>query len=240
MIHWATASEADAAGAALETPEGWLAPSEAGFLAGLRFPKRRRDWLLGRLAAKRVVQSFLAGRGTEVPLAAIAIEREPSGAPLVRINGAPVPELGPGQLSLSHSHGVAVAALSPTPGTRIGVDLERIEPRAAGFVADFLSDDECRQVARAGDSRDRVVTTLWSAKEAALKALGTGLDVDTRRVRVSLGDEAEPWRSLTVIAPAADRAGVVLEGSSLPLAEFVLTYVTSSTPMDPAFPERKA
>jgi 4'-phosphopantetheinyl transferase len=237
LILWSTERAAGGAASALETPGTWLAPGEERFAAGLRFPKRRRDWLLGRLAAKRLVQRFLAERGGEVLLTAITLEREPAGAPLVRVNDMAVPDIGPGQLSLTHSHGVAMAALSLTPGTRIGVDLEHVERRSPGFADDFLSDDErCRvRSASAGEARDRVVTTLWSAKEAAVKALGTGLSVDARRLQVTLGDEDEPWTPLTVTAPAAEPAvgAIVLDGSWRRLDDFVLTRVT-------AVPERKA
>ncbi|MCZ7667962.1 MAG: 4'-phosphopantetheinyl transferase superfamily protein [Chloroflexi bacterium] len=61
--------------------------------------------------------------------------------------------------------------------------MERIASRSPEFVTDYFTKEEQVLVDRASaDMRDVAVTAVWSAKEAALKALHLGLTVDTRAV----------------------------------------------------------
>jgi 4'-phosphopantetheinyl transferase len=113
--------------------------------------------------------------GDEAPgLRGLVIDREPDGAP--RLRDYPV-----WSLSISHSQGKALAAL--LKGGVVGADLERVEGRAAVFVEDYFTEAERAAVGMvpAGE-RDGWITGIWSAKEAALKALRIGLGVDTRAV----------------------------------------------------------
>jgi 4'-phosphopantetheinyl transferase len=67
--------------------------------------------------------------------------------------------------------------------TRIGADIEKVERRSQGFVEDYFTPRERDQVLAASPAaRDTLTTLIWSAKEAALKALRLGLTVDTRSV----------------------------------------------------------
>jgi hypothetical protein len=69
----------------------------------------------------------------------------------------------------------------------------QVEARSEGFIADYLSADEQALVARTSPAeRSALVTLFWSAKESALKALRTGLRLDTRCVTVELHDSAQP------------------------------------------------
>jgi phosphopantetheinyl transferase len=69
----------------------------------------------------------------------------------------------------------------------LGCDLELIEARSDSFIADYFTEYEQTIIAQGrGDQRDQLVTTLWSAKESALKALQVGLRVDTRSVQIRL------------------------------------------------------
>ena len=81
------------------------------------------------------------------------------------------------------------------PHTALGCDLEEIEPRSAGFVADYFTQREAAAVAAVpATARDIAVNLLWSAKEAVLKARRTGLRSDTRSVEleVDLAGTREP------------------------------------------------
>jgi phosphopantetheinyl transferase (holo-ACP synthase) len=71
--------------------------------------------------------------------------------------------------------------------------MERIETRGWEFVDDFFTPDEIAQVRETSlAERDTLVTAIWSAKEAVLKALHVGLTVDTRCVSVTLDTRLLP------------------------------------------------
>jgi 4'-phosphopantetheinyl transferase len=184
-VYWVEQAETD-----VPKTNEWLCAAEITRLNSLRFLKRRGDWRLGRWTAKRAVAACLNWPPYLQVLAGIEIRATPSGAP-----DAIVASLGtPMVVSLSHCGGRATCAVS-TSGVRLGCDLEVIEPRSEGFVADYFTPEEQALVAMAPSAeRPEVVTLLWSAKESALKALREGLRLDTRSVTVSL-IEGAPQRS---------------------------------------------
>jgi 4'-phosphopantetheinyl transferase len=174
-VYWVQQAEID-----VPVDNDWLSRREKLRLETFIFPKRRLDWRLGRWTAKC---AFAACQ--QLPLrpdifAGIEIIAAPSGAPEVFVAG----KLEPVTLSLSHRSGVALCAVTLSP-TRLGCDLELVEPHMEGFVADYFTVEEQARVAhtRAGE-RTRFVTLLWSGKESALKALHEGLRLDTRYVSV--------------------------------------------------------
>jgi 4'-phosphopantetheinyl transferase len=88
-----------------------------------------------------------------------------------------------------------------SPDGAAGCDVEVAEPRSDAFVRDYLTPAEQQVVAAAGAGRDTAANLIWSAKESALKVLGTGLRRDTRSVEVSLDDLRPPprtWSGLRV------------------------------------------
>jgi 4'-phosphopantetheinyl transferase len=160
--------------------DNWLSTSERGTLAGMKVPKRRADWRLGRWTAKQAASLQLAPDHNS--LAAIEVLPAASGAPEVFLHHQPAPV----SISLSHSNGVAACAVAPA-GSFVGCDLEVIEPRSDAFLADYFTAAEQQIIAGSSDAlRDLVVTALWSAKESALKAMREGLRLDTRAVSVWL------------------------------------------------------
>ena len=198
----------------------WLSEREAGYLATIRFTKRRTEFLLRRHTGKLAVAA-VAGLATDAAtLARIEILNRLTGAPYVQVDG----ERAALDISLTDRAGWAVALVgsegSMAAGT-LGVDLEIVEPRSAGFLSDFLTPAEQEYVGTHADETDRhaAANLIWSAKEAALKVMRVGLRADTRTVEVSLDDRPDPdgWRSLAV--PARRRAAVprlVAPGHRLP------------------------
>ena len=169
---------------ALPAGEQWLAPGEATILAGLRYTKRRTEYLLRRYVTKQAVASVIGEATDPGVLARIEVRNAPSGAPYVVVDGDPL-ALG---VSISDRAGWAVCVTCPSDSPAVGCDLELVEPRTPGFVADFLTAAEQRLVAArpAGDERDAAANLIWSAKESALKVLRTGLRRDTRSLEVAL------------------------------------------------------
>jgi 4'-phosphopantetheinyl transferase len=181
----------------------WLAPDEAARAAGLRFTKRRAEYLLRRLTAKCAVAAVAGLPRDAESLARVAVRNAPTGAPFVLLDGAP----SGFEISISDRAGWAVCLVSPAGSAGpVGCDLELIEPRSAGFLRDFLTDAERAHVAAQPDGGARHVAAnlLWSAKESALKVLGTGLRRDTRGIEVSLPDRPDgpdgDWAALAVRA----------------------------------------
>jgi 4'-phosphopantetheinyl transferase len=177
-----------------EPPSGVLSRKEAETLNGLRFLQRRRKWLLGRVAAKKLIEEAFGAAAQ-----AITIANEPSGAPYAEIEGQGRIDRA---LSISHRADWGLAALGDPGVIALGVDVETIEPRDDSFIADFFTPEEVAAVSRAGGERDLAIARTWSAKEAALKALGVGLRVDTRAIHVSEtgGDVADGWAPIAVAA----------------------------------------
>lgn len=152
-----------------DEPSAWLAPDELAELRSRGLPRRVRDRIAGRIAAKRA----LTGLTGVAPLE-IRIDTAPSGAPVARVPGHPDVSV-----SLSHREGHAVAIA--VPSGRIGVDLELVEPRPAHFAATWLTLRE-RRLCGSDELRQ---TLVWCAKEAVLKALGTGMALSPHQIEVT-------------------------------------------------------
>lgn len=180
MLYWLLQSQSAHPDLARNrVPPGLLAPPEARRLQAITSAERRRDWLLGRWTAKRLLRQMIEKEeGVAVPLDALVIETSPGGAPHTAFR---TPLTGRGfTLSISHCRGLALCAATAVAGVPLGVDLEWIEPRPAGFVDDLLTESEAALLGHS--SRATHVTAIWSAKEAVLKALGLGFHLDPRAV----------------------------------------------------------
>lgn len=202
-------------------PAGLLSEAEAMRFAALKTQKRRRDWLLGRWTAKHLIQQLVWQKRSEwLPLAAVSIVNDADGVPLVN---------GQYALSISHSHGYAFCAV--TEGGVIGADMERIEPRIKHFAADYFTADELDRLPLTdGRLRDTMITAVWSAKEAVLKALHLGLSVDTRAVHCLMEPAVQPeqWRpfAIQVDGQRIGRPAPSLTGWWCTMDSFVLTIAT--------------
>jgi len=168
----------------------WLSPHERERIAGMRIAKRRQDWRLGRWTAKNAVAAFLELPVNPSTLAAIEIRPADSGAPQVVFKNEPAAI----SISISHRDGCAACAIA-SAGTVLGCDLEVVEPRCDAFVTDYFTPEERELVTQTPEAeRFRILALLWSAKESTLKALRSGLRLDTRCVAVELGvDSAAPF-----------------------------------------------
>jgi 4'-phosphopantetheinyl transferase len=137
---------------------------------------------LGRWTAKRLLQAALfRDRGRVSPLNGLEIQAAADGAPQAIYDQDGQRLAGP-TISLSHAGKRALCALSPS-ASRLGADIERVEPRDARFVEDYFAPEEIELVEQVRPAlHDLHVSAIWSAKEAVLKALRVGLTVDTRAV----------------------------------------------------------
>lgn len=200
---WTAQGERD-----LPRSEEWLTRHEAEHAAGLRFAKRRVEYLLRRWVCKHAVASVLDLSTEESSLARIEVGNRPSGAPYVTVDGAS-PAL---DVSMTDRSGWAVCLLSRASGP-VGCDLEVVEPRSENFVTDFLTAAEQAYVHSGGMDPHAAANLVWSAKESALKVLQTGLRRDTRSVEVvvppvagtAFDDAHAGWAPLEVHTAEGDR-----------------------------------
>jgi 4'-phosphopantetheinyl transferase len=164
-----------------------LSERERAIEAAIRIEKRRRDFLAGRIAAKRAIQ-----RSIGCPFARISIlassDRVTHGRPEVAIDGVLRPDL---TISISHSGDLAAASMG---GGRVGFDLETVERRDRSFEAIAFTERELASLrSLEGRTRDVAVTRLWCKKEAIAKWKGVGFRaafselVDPDRARIEEG-----------------------------------------------------
>jgi len=202
VIHWLIQTQA--AHPALVQgvpPSGLLGAEETAVFNKFKFLKRRQDWLLGRWTAKHLLQELIHQKhGGVVALDAIYILGGEDGAPQVQLKSeAAIPD-SKFTVSISHAQGRCFCAALERPNWPLGADIEHIEPRPKNFTANFFTKKEQAFIQRSRpELADTLVTTIWSAKEAALKAIRQGLRLDTRSVSCqieALGALPEAWTAL--------------------------------------------
>ncbi|MFG2681652.1 4'-phosphopantetheinyl transferase family protein [Streptomyces sp. NPDC048392] len=181
----------------------YLTSFETERAAALRAPRRRQEWLAGRLALKHAVSAHGARHW--------GLVREPGAIEVHTVAGGiqagrPVVD-APVEVGLTHSGDFALAVCGPHA---IGVDLEHDRPMPPTLAR--LLDLECDPRAPSPDARRLAAmppTLRWTCKEAVLKYYGFGLRVDAGEVALTgwLPDGRFVWRpggGLLRHAPAAE------------------------------------
>jgi acyl transferase domain-containing protein/phosphopantetheinyl transferase len=134
-------------------------------------PRRRRQWLNGRVAVKDAVRALVWQTLGERPFypKSILVQNRESGQPFVTPHiRRDFPESL--QVSIAHKDLFAVAAAGDGP---VGVDIERIEAREESFVRTAFTAEEIALLPVT--DRDVWITRFWVAKEVIAKQMGTGL-----------------------------------------------------------------
>lgn len=162
----------------LAAGESLLSHEELSRADRFHFEHDRRRFVIARATLRRV----LAGC-TGIPATALPITAGEFGKPALD------PGCGPVHFNLAHSEDRALIAVSRD--SRIGVDLEAIghEPRLPELARSIAAPTELAQLAGLPDeaARSRALLRIWTAKEAFLKAIGTGLQIAPGRLEVSAG-----------------------------------------------------
>jgi 4'-phosphopantetheinyl transferase len=180
--------------------EALLTSAEQAWFRAFRIPKRRREWLGGRLAAKQLI----AERHGLLPLTrfhrieTVSTPDSARGKPRYWVDGQP----GAFDLSISHSRGVAVAALAQKTGEQVGVDVEGVEARSPGLQRLALTHEEQHRLAACtGEHRWQTLASIWVLKEALCKALGSSLFRLMSSVSVHLGEDGQLSQFVPVANP---------------------------------------
>ena len=176
-------------------------------------PRVRGQWLLGRVAAKDAVRHGVwddgAVTGPCYP-AQIRVRNHPNGRPY--LEGVHGTELPPYELSLAHSGEVGVALIRRAA---VGIDVEQVVPRDQAAYDAALTTTErellSTLVAAAGpatprdEAEARWFTRFWTAKEAAAKAEGTGLDGAPKSFVVVHAELTTPTNAALIVETGHDR-----------------------------------
>ena len=117
--------------------------------------------------------------------------------------------------SLSHSGALALLALADLP---VGVDLEAPRPqlRALALAARYFAADESAALQQLSHGRQALAfRQLWTAKEAVLKADGSGLAYGLERVAFAWQDGR--WQPASFSGPIGHAAEWTAQPLQLPL-----------------------
>jgi 4'-phosphopantetheinyl transferase len=148
-----------------------LAPAERETAARFHFEKDARHWSACRSALRRIL-----GEALELAPLAVPLVFGPHGKPLL---AAPHHGL---HFNLSHCADLALLALGHDGP--LGIDLEAADraPSLLGCEEAFCHPEEIVRLPLPAADRAAALLDLWTAKEAALKALGTGMSLAPQSV----------------------------------------------------------
>jgi phosphopantetheinyl transferase len=156
-------------------------------------PKRRFQWLAGRIACKKAVELILFKENFDSLQPAQIVLAPSFGQPptLLLPKGYPSKV----KISLSHSNELAcaIACLESQSYENIGIDLEKLNWIDLDTFLPLSFTDREQQWVR--DEYWRLFQ-FWTAKEALLKALGLGLNVDLREVEIFPQQVSHPFHRL--------------------------------------------
>jgi 4'-phosphopantetheinyl transferase len=164
------------------------------------FPQHRHEYLATRVLVRRVLGSYL-----DVPPASLRFVSNEHGRPELDVPGSPL------RFNLSNTPGLVVCLVSAHH--EVGVDTE-LRARAASILNianTVFAEAELRELlALEGDAQAHRAVTLWTLKEAYIKARGMGLALPLEKfafqfandVRIdidpSLKDEGSRWQFRTL------------------------------------------
>jgi 4'-phosphopantetheinyl transferase len=187
------AAPLDLAAESIRDLESLLSPDELERAGKFRFPHLRNRYVVARGSLR-----VLLGRYLERDPAALEFNYSSRGKPDLNGQG-----MEPLHFNLAHSHDLALIAV--TRAVPVGVDVERIRPMrdADRIVERFFSAREAeafRNVPAA--EQDAAFFSLWTRKEAWLKATGDGISESLSKFEVTFLPADEP----RVLAIAGDTA----------------------------------
>lgn len=143
----------------------YLCVGELAHWRGFTLPKRRLEWLGGRIAAKDAAMRFCGLVGPERDWQQWQLAVLPSGRPELVAGAMVLPEI-----SISHSAGQAVAMAT---ADRCGIDIQQQSASVVRVKSRFCTvAEEERLLASLGEVEEVCrLTLLWSVKEAIRKAV---------------------------------------------------------------------
>jgi 4'-phosphopantetheinyl transferase len=156
-----------------ERAESYLTDSETSRAAAFRFPADAAHWSACRATLRQILGAWLGIPPRDVPIII-----SPSGKPLL------APPLDSIHFNLSHSRELALIAVNPH--SPVGIDLEPLNraPSLIGCESTFCHPEEIASLPTEEVARADELLRLWTAKEAYVKALGTGFSTPPETIRI--------------------------------------------------------
>ncbi len=164
----------------------YLSEWELEYLNRLKVSKRKADFISGRLAGKEAVVNYYRDHGREkVPEPGeITIRRTDTGEPEILLNG----DRSDLMISITHSGNIALSLVCGRDEFRgVGIDAEKIEDRDGSFLRIAFSSQEIDQFRSGGNGsfNKEKITLFWTLKEAVLKSIGSGLNLNLKDIFIS-------------------------------------------------------
>lgn len=150
--------------------EEFLTKRELETYKAFKIDKRKKEWLGGRYALKKLACDFF-----NFDIKHMEVNNLPSGQPVLLVpGGTKLP------VSITHSGEYAAAAIALT-GQSIGLDIEIVEQRSSSWVK------QCFDKRELSSKSAPFLTELWAKKEAVLKFLGVGLKLSCTDINFVFG-----------------------------------------------------
>ena len=154
----------------------WLDDEERSRWRRYKYERPKREFALCRAALRSILCCRL-GCGNE----RLAFGASEYGKPFALVDGIAAPV----SFNVSHSGKHGLVALAPRG--RLGVDVEeRVDRLDLDGISEFVfgPDEQADFAATHGREKFHLFFTLWTLKEALIKALGTGFSLDPSRFEV--------------------------------------------------------
>ena len=154
----------------------WLDSQERARWRRYLHPRPRRDFALCRAALRVMLCSRLGCRNDELAFGTLRY-----GKPYALVGGSPVP------IGFNVSHGGRHGLIALGAAGRIGVDVEERNARRDldGIMRMVYTPEEQAELDRVnGEQKVRLFFSLWTMKEALIKALGTGFSLNPSRFEI--------------------------------------------------------
>ena len=154
----------------------WLDQKEQARWRRYRHPRSQREFGLCRAALRATLCSQLGCNNDE-----LAFDTSSYGKPFALVSGTPAP------ISFNVSHSGRHGLIAFAPEGRIGIDVEERATRhdLDGEIQTVFAPGERAELASAsGDQKAHLFFSLWTMKEALIKALGVGFSLDISRFEI--------------------------------------------------------
>ena len=204
----------------------WLDEVEHDRLRRFRYDRPRREFALCRAALRSVLCDHLECENEQ-----LAFGISDHGKPFALVDGMPA------SVSVNVSHSGKHGLIAHAPRGRLGIDVEECVARndLEGISEFVFGPGEQAKIALAeGQEKRRLFFTLWTLKEALIKALGTGFSLDPSQFEIPSAMQGGA-RKCAFRFPQIPDVGWKLE--NLSTAEFAAAIAYE---MDPTFNRNKS